>query len=99
MRDKLDRPTTRSANFLPCSELADTPSGMVAAAIFVILIEDVFDAIMQFGFTASEIDLNNDRLSWMFSETAWKDHQEDTWTGIGQVTSMTMSTSRKPLMP
>ena len=73
---------------------------MVAAAIFVILIDDVLDAMMQFGFTASEIDLNNDRLSWMFSETACKDRQEDdTWTGIGQVTSMTMSTSRKPSIP
>ena len=73
---------------------------MVAAAIFVMLIDDVFDAMMQFGFTASEIDLNNDRLSWMFSETAWKDYQEEgTWTGIGQVTSMTMSASRKPLIP
>jgi len=64
-------PTTRSASFLPCSELADTPSGIVAAAIFVILIDDVLDAIMQSGFTASERDLNNDCLSCMFSEAAY----------------------------
>jgi len=62
-RGEIGLPTTRSANFLPCSELADIPSGMVAAAIFVMLIEDVFDAIMQFGFTASERDLNSDCLS------------------------------------
>lgn len=30
---------------------------MVAAAIFVMLIEDVFDAIIQSGFTASETSL------------------------------------------
>jgi hypothetical protein len=52
---------------------------MVAAAIFVILIDDVFDAMMQFGFTAWEIDLNNDRLSCMFSETACKDRQEEAY--------------------
>ena len=64
-------PTTRSANFLPCSELADRPSGTVAAAIFVILIDDVFEAMIQPGFTASEIDLNNNFLSCTFSETAY----------------------------
>lgn len=46
---------------------------MVAAAIFVILIDDVFDAIMQFGFTAPESDLNNDRFRCRFSETAYGD--------------------------
>jgi hypothetical protein len=50
---------------------------MVAAAIFVILIDDVFDAIMQFGFTASEMDLNNDCFSCTFSEAAYGDYQKD----------------------
>jgi hypothetical protein len=100
LEGKLDGPTTRSAYFLPCSELADTPSGMVAAAIFVMLIDDVFDAMMQSGFTASGMDLNNVLLSWMFSETAYGDHQgEHTWTGIDEVTSITMSVSLKPSIP
>lgn len=72
-----DLPTTRSANFRPCSELAETPSGTVAAAIFVILIDEVFDAIMQPGFTASERDLNNDCLSFTFSEAAYRGRQGD----------------------
>ena len=71
LRVELDLPTTRSANVLPCSELAETPSGTAAAAIFVILIDDVFDAIMQFGFTASERDLNIDCLSCAFSGAAY----------------------------
>ena len=73
----MNSPTTRSASFLPCSELADTPSGIVAAAIFVILIDDVFDAIIQSGFTASERDLNNDSLRCIFSEAAYKYDQSD----------------------
>ena len=73
----LDPPTTRSANCLPCSELADTPSGIVAAAIFVILIDDVFEAMIQSGFTASEMDLNKDFLRCMFSETAYGKYQGD----------------------
>ena len=80
---ELRLPTTRSASFIPCSELADTPSGIVAAAIFVILIDDVFDAIMQSGFTASERDLNNDRLSCTFSEAAYKYCQGDSVNGLG----------------
>ena len=76
-----DLPTTRSANFLPCSELADTPSGTVAAAIFVMLIDDVFEAIMQSGFTASERDLNNDCLSCIFSEAACEGYQDDSIHG------------------
>lgn len=75
LKGEPDLPTTRSANFLPCSELAETPSGTVAAAIFVILIDDVFDAMIQFGFTASERDLNNDCLSCMFSEAAYRGRQ------------------------
>lgn len=50
---------------------------MVAAAIFVILIDDVFDAIIQFGFTASERDLNNDCFSCTFSEAAYGDYKKD----------------------
>jgi len=45
---------------------------MVAAPIFVILIDEVFDAMMQPGFTVSERDLNSDRLSCKFSEAAYK---------------------------
>lgn len=78
---KVHLPTTRSANFRPCSELADTPSGMVAAAIFVMLIDDVFEAIMQSGFTASESDLNNDCLSCMFSEAAYGCYQGNSING------------------
>jgi hypothetical protein len=56
---------------------------MVAAAIFVILIDDVFDAMMQSGFTASEMDLNNVLLSCMFSETACGESQKASTRGPG----------------
>ena len=52
----------------------DTPSGIIVAVIFVILIDDVFGAIM---FAASERDLNNDCLSRTSSEAAYKYFQGD----------------------
>ena len=55
---------------------------------------------MQFRFTASEIDLNDDRLSCMFSETVYEGYQDDsTRTGMDELTSATMLASRKPSMP
>lgn len=44
---------------------------MVTAAIFVILIDGEFNAMMQFGFAASEMDLNSDRLGLTFSKIAY----------------------------
>ena len=68
----LDRPIARSANLPPCSELADIPSGVVAAATFMTLIDDVFDAMTQFVFTTSEIYLKNDRFSYTsFLKRPW----------------------------
>lgn len=99
-RGEDDQPTTRSANLLPSSELADTSLGMVAAAIFVMLIDDVLDAMMQLGFTASERDLNSDCFSCTFSETASGGDQADSIRAPRYlITSMTMSTSWKPLKP
>jgi hypothetical protein len=66
-----DLPTTRSANFLPSPELAATPSGIVAAAILVMLIDEVFEAMIQDGFTASAKERNKDCFRGNDSETAY----------------------------
>ena len=63
-------PTTRDALRLPASFAAELPSGMVEAAIFVILIEDVFEARMALGDTSVDSSRKMLCFNGRFSETA-----------------------------
>jgi hypothetical protein len=67
------RPTTREAAFVASSLAADTPLGMVAAAILVILIELVFEARMASGFSSAANEAKMACFSCTFSDTAFID--------------------------
>ena len=71
MRGMENIPTTREAAAFPCSDAADTLSGIVAAAIFVMLIEDVLVASMVFGESSAESERKIPCFNARFSETAW----------------------------
>lgn len=63
-------PTTRDALALPFSEAADTSLGTVEAAIFVMLIDDVFEAKIACGETSFASALKICRFKERFSDTA-----------------------------
>ena len=65
------KPTTLEALSLPSGSAAVLPSGIVEAAIFVILIEDVFVARIVFGDSSAESVRKIPCLIAKFSETAW----------------------------
>ena len=55
----------------PSALEAECPSGTVAAAIFVTLMDDVFVARIALGETSCDSDLKIASLIDRFSETAW----------------------------
>ena len=81
-------PTTRDAFAFPFSEAADTVGSIVDAAIFVILIEDVFEANIALGLnslaSSPKIFCFNDK----FPETAFQHGYLDSFNQI-QYTSLT----------
>ena len=64
------RPTTRAVLSLPSGSDADLPSGIVDAAILVMLIEDVLVASMVFGESSAESERKIPCFNARFSETA-----------------------------
>ena len=65
-------PTVRDALFFPASDADVCPSGMVAAAIFVIDIEEVFVARIASGLSSADNDLNIVCFRERFSDTAYE---------------------------
>ena len=64
------RPTTRDVLSLPSGSAAVLPCGIVEAAIFVMLIDEVLVARIVFGESSSERERKMPCLSAKFSETA-----------------------------
>ncbi len=94
-------PTTLLALFRPSADDPVSPSGIVAAAIFVILIEDVLDARMASGLSLAESSRKMDCFSSSFSETALLSvHMSIRCETLAtKLTSTTMSTSLIPERP
>lgn len=65
-------PTTLLALCCPCADAAVWPSGMVVAAILVILIEEVFVASMALGLSSADRLRKMAFLRSRFSETAYE---------------------------
>ncbi len=68
-----DLPTTRAAFALPCSDAAEIICGTVDAAIFVMLMEDVFEARMASGRNSAASSPKIFCFRDNFSETAYKE--------------------------
>ncbi len=63
-------PITRAALAFPASDAAVAPDRIAAAAILVMLIEEVLVANMVSGRTSAASDANKDVFSWTFSAAA-----------------------------
>jgi hypothetical protein len=61
---------TRAALAFPASDAAVSPDGIAAAAILVMLIEDVLVANMVSGRTSAASDVNKAVFSWTLSAAA-----------------------------
>lgn len=64
-------PTTREADAFPSEDVGAVPSGTAAAAIFVMLIEDVFVARIASGRSSAANERNIEVLISTFSEAAY----------------------------
>jgi len=63
-------PITRAVLAFPASDAAVSPDGIAAAAILVMLIEEVLVANMVSGRTSAVSNANKDVFSWTFSAAA-----------------------------